>query len=281
MHDCGRSIGALAFAAALLTAAPAPAFDATKYPDFVGVWQTATPGDPRFDPSRPAGGRAQQAPLKPEYQAEFEALLKDIADGGKGDLPAFTCLAPGMPMMMTAYEPMEIVILPEITYVMIDHVTEAVRRIFTDDRPFPDDAEPSFVGYSIGKWLDTDGDGKYDVLEVETRNLKGPRVYDESGLRLHPDDMSVIKERIYLDKADKNLLHNDLTVIDTALTRPWTVMKTYWRETTQRLVWKEEVCAEVNQHVKIGKEFYKVDPNGYLVPTRKDQAAPDLRHFRN
>jgi choline dehydrogenase-like flavoprotein len=58
-------------------------------------------------------------------------------------------------------------------------------------------------------------------------------------------------------------------------------MKTYWRETTQRLVWKEEVCAEVNQHVKIGKEFYKVDANGYLMPTRKDQAAPDLRHFRN
>src|SRR5258708_28595120 len=34
--------------------------------------------------------------------------------------------------------------------------------------------------YSIGKWLDTDGDGRYDMLEVETRGFKGPRVYDAS-----------------------------------------------------------------------------------------------------
>ena len=34
------------------------------------------------------------------------------------------------------------------------------------------------MGYSIGQWIDTDGDGKYDVLEVETRNLKGPRAFD-------------------------------------------------------------------------------------------------------
>jgi hypothetical protein len=32
-----------------------------------------------------------------------------------------------------------------------------------------------FEGYSIGKWVDEDGDGRYDVLEVETRALKGPR----------------------------------------------------------------------------------------------------------
>ena len=80
--------------------------------------------------------------------------------------------------------------------------------------------------------FDTDGDGKFDTLEVETRNFKGPRVYDDSGLTLHPDDMSVIKERIYLDKADRNLLHDDITVTDSKLTRPWTVMKTYKRETT-------------------------------------------------
>jgi hypothetical protein len=32
-----------------------------------------------------------------------------------------------------------------------------------------------FAGYSIGKWVDEDGDGRYDVLVVETRNMKGPR----------------------------------------------------------------------------------------------------------
>ena len=275
------SIGALALAAALLMpSAAAQAFDATKYPDFTGIWQRATTDQPRFDPSKPPG-RGQGAPLTPESQAKFEATLKDIAEGGKGELPAYTCLAPGMPMIMTAYVPMEIIVLPEITYIMIDHVYESVRRIFTDGRSFPNDAEPAFIGYSIGKWVDTDGDGKFDVLEVETRNLKGPRVYDESGLTLHSDNMSVIKERIYLDKTDRNVLHDELTVIDNGLTRPWTVMKTYKRETTPRSAWREEVCAEVNGHVKIGTEFYKLDPNGFLMPTKRNQASPNLRHFPN
>jgi hypothetical protein len=273
------SFGALALTAALLmTGAPAQAFDAAKYPEFTGVWQRTIAAEPRFDQSKPPG-RGQGAPLTPEFQAKFEATLKDMADGKLGDIPNYTCLAPGMPMIMTAYEPMEIVVLPEITYIMIDHIYESVRRIFTDGRPFPSDAEAAFIGYSIGKWIDTDGDGKFDVLEVETRNFKGPRVYDDSGLVLHPDNMSIIKERIYLDKADRNVLHDELTVIDNALTRPWTVMKNYKRETAPRTAWREEVCAEVNKHIKIGNEFYMRDANGFLMPTRKSQPVPDLRHF--
>jgi len=276
----GHSISALAFAAALVLAGSAArAFDAAKYPDFGGVWTRAGSGEPRFDPSKPPG-RGQEAPLTAEHRTMFEAILQDIAEGGKADLPAYTCLAPGMPMIMNAHVPMEIVVFHDITYIMIDHVYESVRRIFTDGRPFPRDAEPAFIGYSIGKWIDTDGDGKYDVLEVETRNFKGPRVYDESGLTLHPDDMSVIKERIYLDKADRNILRDELTVIDNGLGPPWTVMKTYTRELTRRTSWREEVCAEVNGHVKIGTEFYKLDPNGYLMPVKRNQAPPDLRHFK-
>ena len=54
-----------------------------------------------------------------------------------------------------------------------------LRRIFTDRRPWPADAEPTYQGYSIGRWIDEDGDGVYDVLEVETRGpFKGRRAYD-------------------------------------------------------------------------------------------------------
>ena len=60
----------------------------------------------------------------------------------------------------------------------------------------------SFNGYSIGKWVDSDGDGRYDLLEVESRGFKGPRTFDGSGLPLHQDGESVITERISLDKAD-------------------------------------------------------------------------------
>src|ERR1700733_11617324 len=98
-------------------------------------------------------------------------------------------------------------------------------------------AEPRYLGYSIGKWLDEDGDGRYDTLEVETRGLKGPRVYDATGIPLHEDNETIVKERIYLDKADKNLLHDDITTIDHALTRPWLVNQSYRRVTSDKPLW--------------------------------------------
>ena len=73
--------------------------------------------------------------------------------------------------------------------------------------------------------------------------LKGPRVYDGTGLPLHHDDRSIIKERIYLDKADKNVLH-DITVIDNALTRPWSVSKKASRDPDPGPIWRSAVCAD-------------------------------------
>ena len=103
-----------------------------------------------------------------------------------------------------------------------------LRRIFTDGRDWPTDIEPTYQGYSIGRWIDEDGDGRYDVLEVETRGpFKGPRAYDATGLPLHFDNQSIFKERFHLDKADPNILHDEITVFDHALTRPWSVDKTY------------------------------------------------------
>jgi hypothetical protein len=93
-----------------------------------------------------------------------------------------------MPLMMIAFRPLEFVVTPATTYILIgsdDHH----RRIFTDGRDWPADIEPTFAGYSIGRWIDEDGDGRYDVLDVETRGpFKGPRAYDASGLPLHFDN---------------------------------------------------------------------------------------------
>ena len=43
----------------------------------------------------------------------------------------------------------------------MDHIHDS-RRIFTDGRDWPKEMQPSFSGYSIGKWIDEDGDGRYD-----------------------------------------------------------------------------------------------------------------------
>jgi hypothetical protein len=267
---------------ALLHAIPAIGHaQEAKYPDWKGQWTRfvlpGLGGQPAFDQTKP-WGLGQQAPLTPEYQAILEASLADQAAGGQGNFLSASCLAQGMPLMMTAFEPLEYIITAETTYVLINN-NDHNRRIYTDGRDWPDRMERSFQGYSIGKWIDAQATGRYDVLDVETRGFKGPRTFDASGLPLHRDNESIVKERIYLDRADPNVLHDEITVIDAALTRPWTVDKRYRRNPTPRPVWREHVCAENNPHVRIGNENYFLSADGLLMPARKDQAPPDLRYF--
>jgi hypothetical protein len=270
------SIGTIALLVATIAAATgAQAFDAAKYPDWSGQWKRPPGVGNQWDTSKPAR-RGQQPPLTPEYQAIYEANLADQAAGGQGTDPTFTCIPDGMPRAMNVIFPMEIVIQPHITHMMIEYLS-MLRRVYTDGRDWPENAEASFMGYSIGKWADEDGDGRYDTLLIETRNLKGPRAFDASGIPLHSDNQTVVKERIYLDKANPEIMRNEVTTFDHALTRPWTVIKNYHRD--RNPIWLEAICAEGNQHVRIGTEFYMISADGHLMPAKKGQAPPDLRYF--
>jgi hypothetical protein len=273
----GWRIGVLALLAALtLSPAGARAHDESRYPDWKGQW-TRGNGPAQWDPSKPAGLR-QQPPLTAEYQAIWEANMASQSSGGESYNPQAVCLPSGMPRLMIAYEPIEIIVTADTTYVRSDHLSE-FRRIYTDGRDWPNNAEPTYTGYSIGQWIDADGDGRYDVLEVETSNLKGPRTFDASGIPFHADSQTVIKERIYLDKTNPDLLRNEITTIDHALTRPWTVTRSYRRD--RNGAWFEHVCTEDNHHVVIGTESYFLDAAGTLMPTRKDQPPPDLKYFQS
>ena len=209
--------------------------------------------------------------------------MADQTRGGQGNFTGSSCFAYGMPMMMAAFYPQEYVITPETTYVLINNADHG-RRIFTDGRDWPkdlQDMEPTYQGYSIGKWVDEDGSGRFSLLEVETRGpFKGPRSYDGTGLPLHHDNQSIFKERIHLDRADPNLLHDEITVIDHALTRPWTVDKRYRRNPNPQPTWLEYFCAENNAQVQVGHETYMISADGYLMPTRSDQPPPDPRYFK-
>ena len=97
---------------------------------------------------------------------------------------------------------------------------------------------------------------------------------------MHRDDATIVKERIFLDKADHNVLHDEVTTIDDALTRPWTVMKSYRRSAEGEPLWREYICAENNNHVEIGHDSYFISADGYLMPSRKGQEPPDTRYFK-
>jgi hypothetical protein len=271
-----NAIAALAVAAVLsLPIAGAWAFDESKYPDFSGQWQRPPKIGIQWDQTKPLG-RGQQAPLTPEYQKVFEASLADQAAGGQGNDPPSRCMPFGLPRIMSVIFPMEIVITPNTTHILFDYALP--RRVYTDGRAWPKEIEPSFEGYSIGKWVDEDGDGRYDVLEIETRGFKGPRSYEATGIPLHADSESIITERLFIDKADAETLHDVITVNDHALTRPWTVDKHYKRE--RNPVWFPNNCSEDNRHVWIGDEHYVLSGDGLLMPSKKNQAPPDLRYFK-
>jgi hypothetical protein len=259
---------------AIVLSRDAAAQDLAKYPDWSGQWHRT--GGIQWDSTKPIGA-AQQPPLTPEYQARFEASLADQAAGGQGDDTTGLCMPHGMPRMMTVVFPMEIVITPKITYILTDFA--APRRIYTDARDWPKEPEENFNGYSIGKWVEPDGDGRYSTLEAETRSFKGPRTFEASGIRLHDDNQTVVKERIFRDRADSNFLFDEITTIDHALTRPWVVTKKYRREPSPNPIWVFNDCAENNRHVFLGKDSYFVSGDDLLMPTKKGQKPPDLRYF--
>jgi hypothetical protein len=266
-----------AIAALSMMTAGACAFDETKYPDWAGQWNRMPDGGPpRYDPTKPL--RKQEAPLKPEYRAMHEASLKDIDAGGFGLDTHYACMPTGMPRQMSGVSRMEFLFSPAVTHILFEDMTLSPRRIYTDGRAWPENLEPTFVGYSIGKWLDTDGDGRYDTLEIETRNLRGPRTWDQTGMPMAPDSDGVIKERIFADKGNPNILHDEITTTDNSLTRPWTVTKNYKRE-LQNITWEENNCVEGNTYVTIDKQVYFRSADGRLMPSRKDQPPPDLRYF--
>src|SRR4051794_19997320 len=126
-HTASLSVAALV--ATLVMVSGTQAFDEARYPDWKGQWMRAPNraparstgqffAGPPWDPGKPQG-RGQEAPLTDEYRAIFEANLADQAAGGQGTWPSANCLTHGMPAAMTVYFPMEIVVLPETTYIIV------------------------------------------------------------------------------------------------------------------------------------------------------------------
>jgi hypothetical protein len=109
--------------------------------------------------------------------------------------------------------------------------------------------------------------------------VRGPRVWDQSGMPMAADDEGVITERISSDKSDPGILRVEMTTIDNSLTRPWTVVKTFKRQA--KVWWANDNCNEGQAHITIGTEVYFRSADGTtIMPMKKDQPPPDLRYFK-
>ena len=85
-------------------------------------------------------------PRTPEYQKILEDSIADSGAGRLGNFPTTTGRAARMPHMMMAFVPLEFVVTPDCTYILVG-MYDHFRRIYTDGRDWPANIEPSFQGY--------------------------------------------------------------------------------------------------------------------------------------
>jgi hypothetical protein len=211
--------------------APAPR-TADGRPDLSGVWGNfgqaplsfgsgGAAGAPLPDGTLPTGvnqfrdigsGFKDGLPFQP-WDADLKK--KRMADNSK-DNPDAHCLPMGLMQLHTHPQPRKIIQSPTVIAILYEG-NSAVRQIFTDGRPLPNnDPQPWWYGYSTGHW-----DG--DTLVVETTGFKDGGWLDIYGSPL--TDAAKWTERFR--RVNFGTLAIDITVDDPrAYTKPWTVTVT-------------------------------------------------------
>jgi len=204
-------------------------------PDLSGVWRTAF--DSRSENER-LFGRGVSAFIEPGddpsvFSKYFLDILVDFPPNASPMRPAAVelfkrnaankansssarCLPQGLPRTdINNYQPFKIIQTPGIIAVLYE-VDNSYRQIYTDGRPLPVDPQPTWGGYSIGRW-----DG--DTLVVDAAGFNAETWLDSNG---HPHSEALrVNERFFR----RDFGHMDLTVtIDDPkmYTRPWTIKVT-------------------------------------------------------
>ena len=186
-------------------AAPTPRASDGK-PDLSGIYQAAS-GRQFQDIS--AGLRAEDFPIQPWAAA----VAKRREEENRKDDPYSHCLPPAVPRINVSNHPFKVLQLPGLVAILYE-TSNTFRQIFTDGRPLPKDPQPSWLGYSIGKW-------EGDTLVVETIGFNDRNWLD--GDKGHPlSDALHVTERFR--RTDFGHLEIQVTLDDPkAFTKLWTI----------------------------------------------------------
>lgn len=184
--------------------APAPK-TADGKPDLSGIWE---PEGGKFLQNIAAELKPGDIPFKPEGAALFKARSEAF---GKDD-PDARCLPSGMPRKDAVPSPYKILQSPGLIVFLYESRT-TFRQIFTDGRALPQDPQPTWDGYSVGRW-------EGETLVVESRGFNGKAWLDSAGHPVSPE--LHLTERFR--RPDLGHLEIEITVDDPAMyTKPWTV----------------------------------------------------------
>lgn len=198
-----------------------------------GIWNVPYIVDMQRQGKTPDGGTIE-VPFTPKGKAAFDLAT---ATNSKDDPEGF-CLPPGVPRMMYTPYPAEIFQLPNRIVFVYEGGAHVWRNIWMDGREQPKDPNPTYLGYSVGKW-----DG--DTLVVDTIGMNDRTWLDAAGHQ-HGEQLHVTEK---FTRTDSNTLRLEATIEDPEYyTKPWTVVTTAtWSPNNEIL---EYICQENNRDLK-------------------------------
>jgi hypothetical protein len=183
---------------------PAP-HTADGRPDLSGVWQ----GETRFLQNLAVDLKPGELMMLPWA----EALTNERKTGKHAaEEPQANCLPPGIPRINSTPYAFKIIETSDEVLILYESY-ELTRQIFLDGRQIIKDTNPSWMGYSVGKW-------EKDALVVDTTGFNGKTWLDAFG---HPTtDALHIVERYR--RRDAGHLEIQVTIDDPkAYAKPWNV----------------------------------------------------------
>lgn len=204
-------------------------------PDITGIWM---PNGLKYLISIAADLKPEEVPFQPWAAA----LYKERRENQGRDDPNNKCLPSGVPEKDAVTSPFKIMQFPGETVILYESRT-IFREIFTDGRPLPTDPNPTWQGYSIGRW-------EGDDFVVETNGLNDKIWMDTNG---HPiTEAAHITERFR--RHDYGHMDIQITIDDPkAYTKPWTITENPSLLADTELL--ESVCEENNKDARhiVGK----------------------------
>lgn len=197
-------------------------------PDHSGFWLPQNPT--KYLLNLAADMKIEDIPLTDAARALYN---QRIETNGK-DHPGAYCLPSGIPEKLNIPDGLKLVQTEDLTILLHESRT-IYRQIFTDGRPLPKDAQPAWMGYSIGNW-------DKDTLVVQTIKQNGKTWLDMKGL---PASESLkVTERYFRPRIGQ--MDIDVTIDDPEVyTKPWNVKLTWRLLPDTDLI--ESICEENNR----------------------------------
>jgi hypothetical protein len=174
-------------------------------PDLSGIWLSWN-----WHRDNPDRGRLFLTGIDVPMQPWAEALYRERQGNQSKDDPEGFCLPAGIPEQMVNPLPWKIIQTPGVTVILFEQWAN-YRQIFTDGRRLPEISQPSWFGYSTGRW-------EGDTFVAETIGLNDRTWLGNDG---HPHSEAMrITERF--TRSDFGHMEVQFTFDDSkAFTKPW------------------------------------------------------------